>query len=313
MTINRNFPTPHVASRGLSAEFLSGLLGGFLSPLLDRVKADGSLCLELRDDYISIYYRGGSLLKVSRSNGAYLGEFNSRYFKGTTQMFQMPASPLRGGADVAAWLAVFPWLKQGMDLFFGKDNGEREMQQHLLLDNNIGTIAQDTDYYVCDIEYANKHGRFDAVAVGWPSTPAIRKKPKDRRLVLAELKFGDGSLGGTSGLHAHIDHVNAYLSDPANVDRLKAEMLTVFNQKRALGLISCKRDLLGFSDELPLLLLVLANHDPAKSNLRKLLRSLPASPHAEVRIATGSFLGYGLYDPAILPVEGFLERFESCI
>ena len=44
-----------------------------------------------------------------------------------------------------------------------------------------------------------------------------------------------------------------------------------------------------------------------------LLRSLPPSPHAELRIATGSLLGSGLYDPAILTVDEALARFEDCI
>jgi hypothetical protein len=40
---------------------------------------------------------------------------------------------------------------------------------------------------------------------------------------------------------------------------------------------------------------------------------MPPSPHAELRIATGSLLGYGLYDPAILTVGEALSRFEACI
>ena len=58
---------------------------------------------------------------------------------------------------------------------------------------------------------------------------------------------------------------------------------------------------------------MLVNHDPDKSRLHELLRALPPSPHAELRIATGSLLGYGLYDPAILTVGEALSRFEACI
>ncbi len=47
------------------------------------------------------------------------------------------------------------------------------MQQLILHDNNRGSIARSTDYYICDLEYANPHGRFDLVAVRWASTPTL--------------------------------------------------------------------------------------------------------------------------------------------
>jgi len=282
-----------IARRGLSPEFLADLQGGLLAPLRERVVRDRSLCLELRENYINVYYRGGNLMKVSAANGGYAAFFDIKYFEDSAPI--MPSPWLRDASDLAAWLAALPALKQAMDLW--QPGEEREVQQLILRDNTVGGNARSTDYYVCDIEYANHHGRFDLVAVHWPSTSAARKKQDGRRLVLGEVKFGDGALDGTAGLHAHVNDVNAHLAVPENVEGLKLEMVRVFNQKRALGLIDCEKDLVGFSAEPPILLLVLVNHDPDKSRLRELLRALPPSPHAELRIATGSLLGYGLYDP----------------
>ncbi|WP_223643784.1 hypothetical protein [Corallococcus sp. EGB] len=297
-----------IARRGLSPEFLADLQGGLLAPIRERVVRDQSLCLELREDYINVYYRGGNVMRVSRADGGYSAFFDTKYFQGS--VLSMPEPRLREASDVASWLAALPTLKQAMDLT--QPGEEREVQQLILRDNNVGGVARSTDYYVCDIEYANHHGRFDLVAVRWPSTPAARKRQGGHRLVLGEVKFGDGALEGTAGLHAHINDVNAYLAAPGNLAALKQEMLRVFNQKRALRLIDCEKDLVAFSEEAPMLLLVLVNHDPDKSRLRELLRSLPPSPHAELRIATGSLLGYGLYEPAILPVDEALARFEAC-
>lgn len=297
------------ARRGLSPQFLNDLQTGLLSPLRIRVRADRSLCLELREDYVNIYYRGGNVMRVSRAEGGYSAFFDTKYFQRAVP--SMPEPRLRDSSDVAAWLAALPTLKQAMDL--AQPGEEREVQQLILRDNNVGGIARSTDYYVCDIEYANLHGRFDLVAVRWPSTPAARKRQDGHRLVLGEVKFGDGALEGTAGLRAHIDDVNSYLAAPDNLDTLKQEMLRVFNQKRALGLVDCEKDLIAFSEEAPVLLLVLVNHDPDKSRLRELLRALPPSPHAQIRIATGSLLGYGLYEPAILAIDEALARFEACI
>lgn len=301
-----------VARRGLRPEFLADLQGErLLAPIRERVVRDQTLCLELRENYLNIYYRGGNLMRVcpAATDGGYSVFFDTKYFHGAVP--SMPEPRIREASDVAAWLAALPTLKQAIDL--AQPGEEREVQQLILRDNNLGGIARWTDYYVCDIEYANHHGRFDLVAVRWPSTPAARKKQDGHRLVLGEVKFGDSALEGTAGLHAHIDDVNAYLAVPGNLAAIEEEMVRVFNQKRALGLIDCEKDLASFSDGAPVLLLVLVNHDPDKSRLRELLRTLPPSPHAELRIATSSLLGYGLYDPAILTIDEALARFETCI
>jgi hypothetical protein len=299
--------------RGLCDRFFTDLQDGLLAPLRDRVLRDRTLCLELRENYFNIYYRGGNLMKVSLTGDEYEAFFDTRYFNGVEQPSTAQPLLLRTHQDVAVWLAALPTLKEAMDTFLGRNSKEREIQQLLLSDNNIGDAARCTDYFICDIEYANQHGRFDLVAVHWPSTPAERKKQNGRRLVFAEVKCGDGALEGDSGLHRHVVDLNDHLADPSYVARLKDEMVKVFNQKRALGLMNCEKDLVGFSDEIPLLILVIVNHDPEKSRLRGLLRSLPSSPHAELRVATGCLLGYGLFDPAILTVEHSLARFESCI
>lgn len=300
---------PTSARRGLSNDFLTDLKKGLLAPLRERVVRDRSLCLGLRDEYINVYYRGGNVLELRRVKDGYKASFETDYFRGKVP--SMPPSCLREASDVEAWLAALPTLKQAIDLW--QPGEEREVQQLILRDNNFGGIARSTDYYVCDIEYANAHGRFDFVAVRWPSKPSVRKKQDGHRLVLGEVKFGDAALDGTSGLHAHVHGVNNYLAEPGSLAALKTEMLSVFNQKRELGLIDCGKELEGFSDEPPLLLLVLVNHDPDKSRLRDLLRTLPPSPHAALRVATGSLLGYGLYDPAILTIDEALARFDGCI
>jgi len=190
---------------------------------------------------------------------------------------------------------------------------EREAQQIILRDNNFGGVSRATDYYFCDIEYANSHGRFDLVGVHWPSKGADRKQSAGRRLVLAEVKYGDGAISGKSGLHSHIVDINNFVSQGSNLADLKAEMVTVFNQKRALGLLNCGRDLEAFSDDPPMLMLVLVNHDPDSEKLRKALATLPSSDLADVYIAASCCMGYGLFDPAVSPLEDARVRFEASL
>ena len=302
--------------RGLSQRFIDDLSTGVLAPLRDRVLADRSLCLEIREDYVNIYYRGGNLLKLSTEPEGYVAFFDLKYAKGGGGALErvLPKAAVSTGSDVEDWLGQMPALKQAMDIFLSQHpKEEREAQQLILRDNNFGGVSRATDYYICDIEYANAHGRFDLVAVHWPSNGAIRKKQDGRRLVLAEAKYGDGAIADPAGVHSHIVDINRFLEDSANVQALKDEMVELFNQKRALGLVNCGKDIVAFSDEPPMLMLALVNHDPDSTKLRDSLAALPPSPYAEVFIAMGCFMGYGLFDQAVLPLQEARSRFEACI
>ena len=65
--------------RRLSSQFMNDLNTGFLAPFRDRVIADRSLCLEIREDYVNIYYRGGNLLRISKTPTSYVAFFDPEY------------------------------------------------------------------------------------------------------------------------------------------------------------------------------------------------------------------------------------------
>lgn len=187
----------------LNDEFLRALKNGVLSALTDAVRSDTGLCLELRGAYINIYYRGGSLMKVEQSTKGYDICFNEEYFKGGN-VISLPNS-----TDIDAWLDALPKLKQAIDQYQRKKSqDEREYQQLILRDNNFGSIARSTDYYICDIEYQSRDGRFDMIAVHWPAKK--RKNPDNRRLIIVEVKYGEEALKRRAGLHDHIKDVNKY-------------------------------------------------------------------------------------------------------
>ena len=300
--------------RSLDNTFISALKDGLLAELTATVRSDATLCLELRGDRINVYYRGGNLMEL-RQNGQsadeYSVSFDPNYFLAGEEI-ALPDRTIRNRADLARWLASWSGIKRAMDRWMTRtrSNVEREFQQLAVRDNNFGPVARDTDYYICDIEYQSQHGRFDMVAVHWPSKSAVRKQAHDRRLVVAEVKYGDSAL---ANLHTHVRDIDNFAADPHRLEDFKRDMVRVFNQKRELRLVNCGKELASFSSERPLLLLVFANHDPQKSALSRLLRSLPASPHVEIRVATASFLGYGLYEQCVHPVETVLDRFGDYV
>ena len=193
--------------RALREPLLGALTSDYLRSFVELVKSDTSLCMELRGDYVNIYYRGGNLVKIAlrRTTNTAEATFDKNYFRvrGTTEIPEAVESlsrRLEGREDVRQWLNTLPTLKQAMDRKFGAGpKDEREFQQRILRDNNFGSIARSTDYYICDIEYQNPIGRFDMIAVHWPSTPADRKKDQERDLAFIEVKHGDNALEGKPG------------------------------------------------------------------------------------------------------------------
>ena len=67
--------------RALNDSFLNAFLeDGKLFPLLDLVRKDHTLCMELRGQYVEIYYRGGLLYKIDDNEyGNYKIYYNENY------------------------------------------------------------------------------------------------------------------------------------------------------------------------------------------------------------------------------------------
>ena len=308
-------------TRALREPLLEALKSGYLKPFVELVKSDTSLCMELRGDCVNIYYRGGNLVKIALRGTTNAAEamFDKNYFRvrGTTEIpeaVECLPKRLDGPEDVCQWLKTAPTLKQAMDRRFGAGpKDEREFQQRILRDNNFGSIARSTDYFICDIEYENPFGRFDMIAAHWPSTSADRKKSHERDLAFIEVKHGDNALTGKAGLHEHIKHVNKFAADTRKLDLLKSDMVELFNHKRKLGLVDCGKDLQSFSVRKPKLILALVNHDPASSKLRRLLDECPESQHVDLCVVTASLLGYGLYDQGIHAITEARGRFSDYI
>lgn len=306
----------NVQGRGLSESFLGDLRtpAGRLNWLLRRVIADQTLCLEIRSGYINIYYRGGSLFKVTedaRSQCGYSFFFDPKYLSGQCNVIlPSPREPCR-------WEVLIPQLKDCMDLWFGRHpKVEREFQQLVVRDNN-SSYAGASDYFICDIEYDNHNGaRFDLIGIRWPSTPAARRNNSGLRMVLIEMKHHDGAMGGAAGLADHLEDIVTFLELPTSLNSLKHEMLTVFNQKHELGLVSCRKKVRSFAER-PEVLLLLANHDPAKSALVKELKNTEAhvrrleAMNVSVRFIRASYCGFGIYEDHLVDWDGMVRMLKG--
>jgi hypothetical protein len=319
-----------IKKRGLSPRFMEDLKeGGVLHPLLRRVRWDATLDLEIRENYLNVYYRGGSLVKVApvlRGAGKYTLTFNTNYLsKAKSASADLKESTVASATDTKKWIEYIPVLKDTMDLWFGAHpKDERALQQMVVWENNDSSWANSTDYFIVDIEYdsrkgnADQGGRFDLVALRWESDATSRKLRGKKRpkLVVIEMKAGDGALKGKAGLQDHISVLLEFAASKPRKAMFVREMLGVFAQKRELNLIrglSRNKNVVAQEnvDTNIGFMLLLAGHDPASKKLSRELRTLQTE--LPIMFSTANFMGFGLYNENMHTLLEFRDRFSTQI
>lgn len=311
-------------ARAISKDFLDDLLTGELKPLLDMVHIDDTLDLELRGKCINIYYRGGSLFRITEKvSRTYEIFFDLNYCK--TEAWGKTGITVICNPTIEQAVKDIPYYKQAMDIYLGKSHKyEREFQQVLVRENNChGIISRSTDYYIIDIEYAdsneNRKSRFDIVALKWESKSSARRNPEKCSIALMELKYGDGALNNESGIKEHLNDLKSFMSiEKEKLDDFKKDIETVFKQKCQLGLVDGlqeKQYEVSINFENPEVIFLFADHDPDSSVLVKELTDINYNDYKDVfdiYIAEASYIGYGLYAPRMKELSIF-QRENSCI
>ncbi len=68
-----------MAVRKISESFINDLKKGELAGIFDYAKDDPEISIEIRNNYINLYYLGGKLLRITEDKGHYSFEFDSKY------------------------------------------------------------------------------------------------------------------------------------------------------------------------------------------------------------------------------------------
>jgi len=331
-----------LAQRGIGDDFVLQFEHGILRPILQRLRHDDTISLEIRSGYVSIYYRGGNLLRLTAGKGTqrFGAVFDWRYLGGTDGYTcwapaERPPSVIESLDDAEAWVDAFPHLKQAMDIRFAKTPRiEREYQQAVVRDNNRHRSGDRSDYVVVDVEYAQSPGafsdraadfRFDMVGLRWPVAGGSRRNAVATP-VIVEMKTGDAALAShtldpegtrlSPGLAKHVRDIEAFLTPDdgaatsAPYELLRDELATIFAIKQRLELPSVPERMHALRlEELtqrPEVLFVIANHQPASQALGRELLRLPPRLHADYFVATATWMGYALFAENMMPLEQFL-------
>lgn len=167
--------------RKLSDSFIDCLHSGFLAGMLQAVRDDHDLNLEIREGYINIYFKGYSLLKLTEaSSRRYQVEIHSAFTAG----LNLP-SELTNVKTTADLLGMLPQLKQNI-IQRGKSSLEIEYEQMIIRANNFEP-RNNSEYFIIDRQYTINVGRFDLIGIYWERSH--RRKNQEVDLCLMEVKF----------------------------------------------------------------------------------------------------------------------------
>jgi hypothetical protein len=217
--------------RGLSDRFMNSLKTGHLSALTRKVIKDPDLDLQIRHNYLNIYYKGNSLLKLSETRQQQYKAYIHPKFLG-----DQPISALDDEASVESFLGRILYLKESI-ITYGKSSLEIEYEQLIIRANN-NEPRNNTEYFIIDRQYTTEKGeRFDLTGIYW-SRSKKRSKGQEVPLCLIEIKFALNR--EIRQLHRQL---SAYYQSLQNqFKNIVAESQHVFRQKLDLGLYNQPQD-----------------------------------------------------------------------
>lgn len=252
--------------RELSDSFMKKLQGEW-KPLLEYILSDSELDLQIRDNYINVYYQGGNILKIN-PRSFYIDEFY--FYKDCAKKRKTPLqeeaksgnvkakniiaelvdkrdcllSPLQSHQlDKSVAAEYFQKAKKIMRDWektlneqLGISHAEKQEQQQIALANR-----KNTDYVVLDLEYAVSTD--PSSSFKYNGSVEDKKRPRfdiiaihKGQLIVIELKKGLNALEGKSGIEDHIDSYECTIGRDNLGDFLK-EMKELLKQKKDLGIL----------------------------------------------------------------------------
>jgi len=276
---------------------MAALKSGFLASVTQTVIADSNLNLEIRNNYLNVYFKGNSLLKLTETSPVrYKVEIDKKYSTGLA----LPAH-LVDAQTTSRFVQAIPQLKQNI-IQHSKGSLEIEYEQMIIRANNFEP-RNNSEYFIVDRQYAVGIGRFDLTGIFWDRKH--RRRGQEVPLCFMEVKFALNQ--DISDVHRQLQRYYDFIE--AKSDAIAMEAESVFRQKLELGLYKHQAPgrlgamkTLKFSCDLAryqfILVLVDYNPNSKKYDLAK-LKALPFAH--QIRVFKS---GFAMWEQNVKPISG---------
>ena len=212
-------------SRKLSAGLIDRLLKADYKKLLNVIRKDQELSLEIRDKQAIVYHHKKKILTLCESKEAVL--LSDGYLRNDQVK---PILDLNNPSK---------YLNEAKEIVRSHSRQMEFMVQQNIAKSNQ---TQESKYFVVDMEYAFEQNMI-AVADRLPQTKvdlvAIEKETNN--IILFELKYGLGACRGKSGVDDHYDKVEKFLAREDFCAQLKSDIANIIDDKNSLGLIKFEK------------------------------------------------------------------------
>lgn len=272
------------------------LTSGFMSGLRDCVAKDIDLNLEIRANYLNVYFKGNSLLKLTEvAPTRYRVEIHERFVEGLDLPPELVDAP-----SAARFVSAIPQLKANIAKH-GHNSIELEYEQLIIRANNHEP-RNNSDYFIVDRQYVLPEGRFDLLGIYWER--AGRRRGQAVPLCLFEAKFGLNP--EIAQLHEQLQRYYDALKPKA--EQIAEEIEGILHQKLALGLyrqpderVAAMRTLRVARDISQCQFVVLlVDYNPNSKLLNKpALQALPFA--SQIRLIQ---TGFAMWQQNVLPLAG---------
>ena len=102
--------------RGINTDFILELNSGELHFVLEKAhNAPDDYCVEIRENYINLYYRGGSALRITQKRDGYQFKFDEKYCLDSDTKAQFANMDPKSSK---VWEMAFPKIVSEMDNWF---------------------------------------------------------------------------------------------------------------------------------------------------------------------------------------------------
>lgn len=250
--------TKQLNKRGLHDEDFRGKLkkNGTMRSLIDLVNSSSDLVLQIRDNYINIYYQGGNIAKINSEKNV---EVDKNYFRqypsNQTEKEDMSAisnkyHKVKKLFEAHDYEDYIKEVKDAMvnyweNVLNGKGLEEKKAQHSICMQNN-----DSSEYTIIDLEYqVSKQSKFSYQGerrsskgeIPTPRFDIIAVRNVDHRLCVIELKKGSHALSQKSGVQEHAESFAntigyneqtqmAFLEEMTEVLRQKKDDLEIMNK-----------------------------------------------------------------------------------